>query len=421
MSTGVLVAVGAAEFEPAVLSVASEPDVHVVRRCVDVADLVATAASRQAEAALVSARLRGLDAEVVDRLRGEGVVVVGVVAEVSSADEALLRRLGIEHVAPADDLVSLGELIVEAVRTPIAIGRADQLGGVDPSGRQVREHLARTGRILAVWGPTGAPGRSTVALGLSAELARLAIPTLLIDADVYGGSLAVMLAMLNESSGLLAAARAANTGSLTTEVLARHAREVSPDLRVLSGLPRADRWTEVKAVLLRNILEVSRSLAAFTVVDCGFSLELDEEISYDTSAPRRNGATVETLERADTVLVVGAADPVGLSRLIRGISELKAVVPSVSPMVVVNRVRPGLGWSDDEIVSTVMGATSGVSEVRLLPDDPASCDRSLVHGQSLVECAPDAKLSRDLGSLATEIAGATATSRRPRPARRRWF
>jgi Flp pilus assembly CpaE family ATPase len=192
-------------------------------------------------------------------------------------------------------------------------------------------------------------------------------------------------------------------------------------LRVLSGLPRADRWTEVKAVLLRNILEVSRSLAAFTVVDCGFNLELDEEISYDTAAPRRNGATVEALERADTVLAVGSADPVGLSRLIRGISELKTVVPSASPLVVVNRVRPGLGWSDDEIASTLTRA-SGVSAVWLLPDDPVSCDRALVHGRSLVECAPDGKLSRAVRLLATEAIGATgpitAPARRPR---RRWF
>lgn len=417
MSTGVLVAVGAVGFEPAVLSVASSPDVHVVRRCVDVADLVATAATRQAAAALVSAQLRGLNAEVVDRLRGESVVVVGVVAESSSADEALLRQLGVCEVAPADDPVSLAELVVELVARPSGVSATGRSGEDDLSGRQVRDHLARSGRIVAVWGPTGAPGRSTVALGLSAELARLATPTLLVDADVYGGSIAAKLGMLDESSGLLAAARAANTGSLTAEVLARHAREVAPHLRVLSGLPRADRWTEVKAVLLRNVLAVSRSLSAFTVVDCGFNLELDEEISYDTTAPRRNGATVEALENADTVLVVGTADPVGLARLIRGLHELSTVVPAV-PLVVVNRVRSSLGWSDDDIVSTVEKAT-GVRVGRLLPDDPAACDRALVHGRSLAECAPDARLSRALGALATDVVGRGSVTGRARRSLRR--
>jgi MinD-like ATPase involved in chromosome partitioning or flagellar assembly len=406
---------GAVGFEPAVLSTLSAPDVHVVRRCVDIADLLAAAASRQASAALVSAQLRGLDAETVDRLRGEGMAVIGVVPTSSSADEASLRQIGVRHVAAADDLVSLAELVVEAV--VVSTGAAAD--GVDgPVGREVREYLARSGRVVAVWGPTGAPGRSTVALGLSAELARRAAPTLLVDADVYGGAVAAKLGMLDEFSGLLAAARAANSGSLTTETLARHAREVAPRLRVLSGLPRADRWTEVKAVLLRNVLVVARSLSAFTVVDCGFSLELDEEIVYDTSAPRRNGATIEALQRADTVLVVGGADPVGLARLIRAVHELRAVVPDAEPMIVVNRVRASLGWPDGDIVSTVRAA-SGVSAIRLLPDDPAACDRALVHGRSLVECAPESRLSRAFGALATEVAGSTVPAAPARRGRRR--
>jgi MinD-like ATPase involved in chromosome partitioning or flagellar assembly len=313
--------------------------------------------------------------------------------------------------------VSLREQVIEAVRT-LSATPLGGLGHDDPSGRQVPDHLARTGRVVAVWGPTGAPGRSTVALGVSAVLARLATPTLLVDADVYGGAIAAMLGMLDESSGLLAAARAANTGSLTAEVLARHAREVAPDLRVLSGLPRADRWTEVKAVLLRNILEVARSVAAYTVVDCGFSLEFDEEISFDTSAPRRNGATVEALERADTVLVVGGADPVSLSRLIRAVHELGTVLPDVSPTVVVNRVRPSLGWSGDEVVSTIQKAI-GAHLIRLLPDDPGACDRALVHGRSLAECAPDSRLSKALGALAAEAVGVRVGTGRVRGARRR--
>ena len=54
------------------------------------------------------------------------------------------------------------------------------------------------------------------------------------------------------------------------------------------------------------------------VVDCGFSLEADEEISFDTVAPRRNGATLAVLSDADLVLAVGSADPPGMERLVRG-------------------------------------------------------------------------------------------------------
>ncbi len=419
VSTGVLVAVGAVDFEPAVLLIADDPQVHVVRRCVDVADLVATAASRQAGAALVSAHLRGLDAEVVDRLRESEVAVVGVLAEVSSADEAQLRQIGIDYVASADDVVSLAEAVLEAVRTPTP-SAVDGAGAERLATLPNEQPALRSGRVIAVWGPNGAPGRSTLALGLSAELAESGTPTLLIDADVYGGAIAPMLGLLDESSGLLAAARSANSGTLTAESLAGHARQVTPHLRVLSGLPRADRWTEVKAVLLRHILEASRCLVPLTVVDCGFSLEFDEEISYDTTAPRRNGATVATLERADVVVVVGSADPVSLSRLIRGVSDLKTVLPSVTTRLVVNRVRPSLGWSDDEILSTVARAT-GISAVRLLPDDPAACDRALVHGKTLAECAPDARLSKALRVLADQFGEVASDNRRRRRSLlRRW-
>ena len=53
-----------------------------------------------------------------------------------------------------------------------------------------RARLKATGKLIAVWGPTGAPGRSVVAAGLAAHLADLGLHTVLIDGDVYGGSVA---------------------------------------------------------------------------------------------------------------------------------------------------------------------------------------------------------------------------------------
>ncbi len=389
-----------------------------MRRCVDVPDLLATAASRQADVAVVSVDLRGLDAQVVSRLRDEDVAVVGVTAESSSADEAALRRLGIDLVASVDDLPSMLEMLTEAVRRSMPSTAAAAVPGlrqVNPAQGGARP---APGRLIAVWGATGAPGRSVVALGLSAELARLGVGTLLVDADVYGGTVAPMLGMLDESSGLLAAARAANLGALGPVELAWHAREINPALRVLTGLPKADRWVEVKAVLLRTVLEASRSLAAVTVVDCGFNLELDEEISYDTAAPRRNGATIEVLDSADTVVVVGSADPVGLTRLIRGIHDLSVVAPTAAPYLVINRVRQTLGWSHDEIAETI-GRATGVYAIHTAPDDGVACDRALVHGQTLTECAPDARITRALRTIAEDLSDASGVGRAHRRGARR--
>ena len=42
---------------------------------------------------------------------------------------------------------------------------------------------------MAVWGPSGSPGRSTVATNLAAEAALAGHGTVLVDADTYGPSL----------------------------------------------------------------------------------------------------------------------------------------------------------------------------------------------------------------------------------------
>jgi MinD-like ATPase involved in chromosome partitioning or flagellar assembly len=400
VSIGVLVALGAASYEPQLLEALRDDRLHVVRRCLDVPDLLATAASRQAEVALVGLDLRGLDADVVSRIIGEAVAVVGVVPDSTAADEAVMRGLGVDFVCAADDLATVLETVVAAADA------SSPPRDPQPTDGAARPETAldRAGIVIAVWGPSGAPGRSVVALGLSAELAAVGHDTLVVDADVYGGSLAQMLGMFDESSGLLAATREANAGTLTVASLRRQCRQLGPSLRALTGLPRADRWVEAKSALVRIVLGTCRELADVTVVDCGFCLEVDEEISYDTTAPRRNGATIEILQHADTVIVVGRSDPVGLSRLIRGLGELRAAVPTSNPVVVVNRVRPELGWSRDDIAETISRAT-GVHELSWLPDDPAACDRAVAHGRSVSELAPGSKLSKGLRLLAAGIVG----------------
>jgi len=411
MSVGTLVAVGAVDFESEVLSAASSPGLHVVRRCVDVADLLATAATRQADAALVSSGLAGLDSEVLARLREEGISTVGIVSDDERPDDSgSLHRLGLDVLVPVARLDTLAASVAAAVDS---VTRAAPNQPSEPA----RPPEEAVGKVLAVWGPTGAPGRSVVALGLASVAAARGVPTLVIDVDVYGGAQAQMLGLLDESSGLLAAARAANRGQLDVAGLASQARAVSPTLRVLSGLPRADRWVELSPVLLRRILEAARSLCALTILDCGFNLELDEEISYDVTAPRRNGATLAALEAADAVVVVGAADPVGLGRLLRGVADLRVQAPEVSPRVVVNRMRPALGWSSDE-VAAMLWRTTSVQVDAFLPDDPAACDRAVVRGQTLGECASSAKLTKALdrlaGSLleALDVQAAALTGRR---------
>ncbi len=229
------------------------------------------------------------------------------------------------------------------------------------------------------------------------------IEVLLVDADTYGGCVAQTLGLLDEAPGIAAACRAADQGTARPARPLAHRARVVPGLRVLTGLPKAERWPEVRAAALERVLELSRSLVQVVVVDCGFCLEDDEELSYDTVAPRRNEATLTSLAASDLVVAVGGADPVALQRFVRGLQEL-GTVPSAEPVPVVNRVRSAaVGSRPEARIADSLLRFAGLTSVRFVPDDPAALDGALLAGRSLVEHAPDSPVRDAVADLATAL------------------
>jgi MinD-like ATPase involved in chromosome partitioning or flagellar assembly len=424
MSLPVLTAVTDPRWEADIVAaLAREEAVRVVRRCVDIADLLAAAAAGLARAVLLSADLRRLDRDVLTRLAVVGVAVVGLVPPGDEAAERRLRQLGVGQVLSADagpEEVSSALVAAVGAADTVSHDYADPRSvlpaALDDVAHDDGQAVPGTGRIVSVWGPTGAPGRSSVAVGLAAELAELAIPTLLVDADVYGGVVAQLLGLLDEAPGVAAACRLANTGTLDLPALAELAVQVRPQLRVLTGIARADRWPELRPSALAAVLAMARGLAAYVVVDCGFGLERDEELSYDTAAPRRNGATLAALDAADTVVAVASGDPVGLQRFVRALGELADAIPGRVPVTVVNRVRaPAIGGGDAEAeITAALARYAGVTDVRFIPLDTPSYDAALAAGRALTEIAPTSPARQALQSLAASLSGTPQASRRRR-------
>ncbi|MEH0111033.1 P-loop NTPase [Tersicoccus sp. MR15.9] len=291
-----------------------------------------------------------------------------------------------------------------------------------PTGEPAVTPDEQPGVVIAVWGPTGAPGRSTVAVNLAAELAAELGTAYLVDVDTYGSSTAVMLGLLDETAPVAQACRLADQGLLDVAALHRVAADVvvgGGRLRALTGITRPDRWPEVRASALSAVIDLCRQTARATVIDCGFCLEADEELSFDTVAPRRNGATLRALERADVVIAVGSADAIGLPRLVKGIAELAEAVPTATPTVVVNRVRResvGRG-SRQQIRAAWERYGPDLPLAALLPDDP-SADAALLGGTVLRESAPASALRAGIRTLAPDLLGRDAGDG---SVRRGWF
>jgi Flp pilus assembly CpaE family ATPase len=399
----------------------AELGVRVVRRCVDVADLLAAAAARTAAAVVLSAGLRRLDRAALAHLASAGVAVVALVEPGDEAADRRLRQLGVPTVLPTDaGAAAIAGALQVAVATARAASPAGPLAGrlagslADPLAALPQLGAPATppaiprggGRIVAVWGPAGAPGRTTVAVGVADEASRLGVSTMLVDADTYGGCIGQLLGFLDEPPGLAAAARLAGNGRLDLPALAGLARGADPWLRVLTGIARADRWPELGGDAVAAVLDLCRRLATLVVVDCGFSLEQDEEIVYDTAAPRRNAATLTALDAADTILAVGAADPVGLHRLVRGLAELREVVASGRSRVVVNKLRRGVTPGDPAAeISAALRRHADVDRLVLLPDDRPALDRATGAGRTLADVAPGSPLRRVLAGLAADVTG----------------
>ncbi|WP_027861997.1 hypothetical protein [Marmoricola sp. URHB0036] len=368
----VLLAAGGESWEAAALRLLDGDGMVVLKRCVDLADLLASAATGQADVAVVSGDLGGLDADAVMQLLRDDVRCVAV-----GGDADALARIGVVAVVAAAQLSDLSETVSSAGARALVVDP-------DPLPAPSPDPVTARGRVIAVHGPAGAPGRTTLAIGLAAEHAQRGHPSVLVDADPHGGAVAQHLGVLDEVSGLLAAARLVNAGSLDTESFARCRRVVSDHFEVLTGLPRPDRWVEARPGVLDAVLDRAAEVGD-VVVDTGFSLEDDADLGRPLS---RNQLTLDAVAGADQVVVVGSAEPTGLARLARTLVEIRDST-GAPVTVVVNRMRDSLGWGRRDIVGMVEGYVRPTG-VHFLPEDRSTTDKALVGGRSVVELGDSA-------------------------------
>ncbi len=284
---------------------------------------------------------------------------------------------------------------------------------------------ARAPRIVTVWGPAGAPGRTTIAIGVAAELAARGESVCLIDADTYGGTIAPALGLLDESPGFAAACRLAGADALTTAELDRVAQTATgaagAPFSVLTGIGRPHRWPELSAARVTAVLEQCRRWRSVVVVDAGFNLESDEVISSDLLAPRRNAATIAALRAADEVVAVGAADPLGLARLLRTHADLLETIESAHVRIVITRVRASvLGIDPHGQVRQTLERFAGIRDAVLIDDDRDAADAALLTARPVPAAAPRSALARGIAELTDGLgfARAPATGAGPRWARR---
>lgn len=369
---------------------------------------------RASSAAEVIGSLDTLSPELVVAACDPAVLSSGVLASCDSRGIRVIALVADE--AGRAHAAALG--IHETVAEPAGWAEVERLitGGRAPGA-------ASTGRgtVIAVWGAAGSPGRSAVAMGIAAELASAGHSVVLGDVDTHAASIAPSLGLLDEAPGFAAACRLVGSNSLDLMELERIGQRYSSphgSFWVLTGLGRPARWPELPAERVHGTIAACRGWVDYVVLDTGFSLENDEEISSDLFAPRRNAATHTALRDADIVVAVGAADPVGLSRFLRSHVDLLELITTPRLIVVANKVRPGaIGLNPNGQVQQTLARFGGIEDAVLIPHDQPALDAALLSGRTLAEVAPKSPARVAIQELVRQrILPVPAPTKKRRPA-----
>lgn len=281
------------------------------------------------------------------------------------------------------------------------------------SPRAPRGGARPPGRIIAVWGAAGAPGRTTLAIEIAGELSRAGRHVGLVDADTHAPSVAMRTGLADEGPGFAAACRAAERGSLTGAELARISVPLG-DVSVLTGINRPGRWPELTSSRVTGALEQCRSWVDELVVDVAAPLERDEEIVSDLDGPRRNAAGLAVLSAADDVIAVVSADPVGVSRFLRAYADLRAAAGAAPIRVVVNKTRSStLGIDARSQVRRTLARYVGVVDSWFVPWDAKAADAAILQAQPVGRVAPRSALSSGVRRFVGEAIAPPQSPRAP--------
>lgn len=377
---------GDPEREPRVAAgLADDEDVELVMRCVDRVELLAALKGGLLDAAVLVGAAPWIDEQVVAEAAAENVRLVAVVSDHLEADA--LRALGID---PLEGEVSVHDLVVRCATQVVA---APPPPPPPPPG-------AGPCTVIGLWGPKGAPGVTRLAIEVAGLLAAAEPATVLVDADPCGGDLLQALAVAEELPSLIWAARAAGKDGLGAARLTLELRRGwAGGPLIVPGLPRPGAWRDVPAFGFERLLDTLAAANRYVVLDTGHALERPDPLG---GGDERDRLTLMALGRADIVVAVCRADPIGAKNFIWGFDQLRGLVAPEGVRVVANRVR----GSDDAALAELLVRHVGKRPVAYLPDDRALVDRALAAGGPVCAQAPGSAFAHGVRALVMSFGGA---------------
>jgi Flp pilus assembly CpaE family ATPase len=290
-------------------------DLVIVAQCLAADQLLQLVTSRQVDAIVVAWSLHRLTDALLDELDRPGVTLVLLVAD--PADERWGRRSG-----PVLALNTAPEQLYQAI--------LDARPGVRAAGRSVvtpepvapkpaDRPASDPAGIIAVAGAAGSPGRTTLAINLATALGAAA-PTVLADLDLCAPATAAYVDA-DPSRNVCTLAHAVRDdprlwGSALSDEL-QPLGSGSTQAVLLCGPPKREMRASLGPGLVERLVEELAKRFRWVILDIG-----PELVGIEVTAVTHRAAVAG----ADRVLLVGAADFVGLWHTRTALDQLERLL-----------------------------------------------------------------------------------------------
>jgi len=392
----VLLAVGDPERERRLRDALSAEGLAVAERCLDGPSLAERARALDADVALASTDLHRLSAATLLAIREARLPVV-LLAEAAEIE----RYTGLAHLVPGG---CTGHQVTDALRQAVERG-AVYVATPAVDGRHAEEKTSgdggrARGRVIALLSGKGAPGVTTVAIGLAAALSERGRRVVLVDADLRGGNVGPYLD-LDPRRGLVGLPFGRNGASATGPV--EEELQEGPGFMVLAGVERPDSGLSVSAELVMAAVRTLREKFDDVLVDVG------EVVAGASSA-----ASEAILRAAERLLVVLGPDLVALwnaRAVLRYLREGLGVAPEAIGAVL-NRREGREHYAAEEVERAL-----GLPVLAELPEDRRAARRAVAEQLPITAAGGSAarQVRRLAGLLAADsVSEERAVTRGPR-------
>jgi pilus assembly protein CpaE len=272
------------------------------------------------------------------------------------------------------------------------------VNGTGPSSPGASRDAQEPGRIIAVFGPKGGVGRTTLATNLAVAAAtELGQKTVLVDASFQFGDVGVLLNLnpKNKSiADLIPELEAGEMESVDTFVISH-----SAGIRVLLAPPSPEMAELIQPAGVKRVLEALRDRHDLVIVDCMSSF---------------NETTLAILDLADTVLTM-------LSLEITSIKNIRLFLEVADQLgyehgkvrLVLNRADSSLGIRVADVEHSI-----GRRVDHTIVSDGRSVVYALNRGVPFFLSNREAQVSQDVMRLATAIVGDRPTEAAAEPSKK---